>query len=196
LLSHFLQVFLPLFVAIDAVGLVPIFLSVTADTPEPRRRQTAVVAVLSATAITLGFMFVGNQLFTFLGIRTAHFMIAGGAILLVLAVLDIVIFGKPAMDPQQMVGVVPLGMPLIAGPATLSTVLVLSADPSHGIAWTALGIAMNMLILLGFLLAASAIARRIGLNALRALSKLVMILLAAIAVRFIADGVTQLVKGQ
>lgn len=175
---------------------MPVFLSVTSDSPEPRRRHTAVVAVLSASVIMLGFMFVGNQLFAFLGIRTAHFMVAGGAILLVLAILDLVTMGKPAMDPQQMVGVVPLGMPLIAGPATLSTVLVLSADPNHGIAWTALGIAVNMLILLVFLLAASAIARRIGLNALRALSKLVMILLAAIAVRFIADGVTQLVKGE
>ncbi len=195
-MHHFLEVFLPLFVAIDAVGLVPVFLGVTSNMKEPQRRNVGVVAVICATLICLSFMFIGNQLFGFLGIHTSHFMVAGGIILLVLAVLDIVIMGKPAMAPEQMVGVVPLGMPLIAGPATLSTLLVLSADPRHGFAWTTLGLAVNLLILLVCLMLSSAAARWLGLNTLRAMSKLVMILLAAIAVRFIADGVAMLVQGK
>ena len=121
-------------------------------------------------------------------------MIAGGVLLLVLAVLDIVIIGKPAMAPAEVVGVVPLGMPLIAGPATLSTVLLLAGNPKFGYAWTALSISVNLAIILVGLLLASRIGRLLGLNALRAISKVVMILLAALAIRFIAEGIQTIVR--
>jgi multiple antibiotic resistance protein len=90
-----------------------------------------------------------------------------------------------------MVGIVPLAMPLIAGPATLTTVLVLASPPpqGHGRALTSLSLAVNFAILLLSLLSASRIARLVGVNALRALSKLVMVLLAAIAVNFIRTGI-------
>src|SRR5918997_340824 len=80
-------------------------------------------------------------------------------ILLVLAVLDLLSVGKPAMNPQEMVGVVPLGMPLIAGPATLTSVLVLSSDQTLGKSWTALSLAVNLLLLLAVLLASPRIAQ-------------------------------------
>lgn len=191
---RFLEVFIPLFVSIDAIGMIPVFVAVTSEMDDRERRHVSATAVTSASLICLGFMFVGNQLFAYLGVRAEHFMIAGGVILLVLSVLDIVIFGKPAMDPEQVVGIVPLGMPLIAGPATLSTVLLLSSDARpHSYAWTALGLATNLGILLIVLMLAGKIARWVGLSALRAMSKIVMVLLAAIAVRFIADGVQTLI---
>jgi multiple antibiotic resistance protein len=193
-MHDFLQVFIPLFVAIDAVGLIPVFLAVTGGLDDRQRREVTFQAVASALVICLGFMFLGNQLFAFLGVRAEHFMIAGGVLLLVLSVLDIVIIGKPAMQPAEVVGVVPLGMPLIAGPATLATVLLLAGDRRYGYALTALSIAVNLAILLVALLAAPAIGRLLGLNALRAMSKLVMILLAAIAVRFIADGIAGILR--
>ena len=191
----FLQVFIPLFVALDVVGLIPIFLAVTDSMDDRQRRRVSFEAVASALLICLGFMFVGNQLFGFLGVRQEHFMIAGGVLLLVLAVLDIVIIGKPAMAPAEVVGVVPLGMPLIAGPATLSTVLLLAGNARFGFAWTALSIAVNLAIVLVGLLLAARIGRVLGLNALRAISKVVMILLAALAIRFIADGIQTIVRG-
>jgi multiple antibiotic resistance protein len=192
-MNDFLRVFIPLFVAIDPLGLVPLFLSVTDGMSPAQRRRTSFEAVTSASVICIGFMFLGEAIFRFLGITVNDFRIAGGVILLVLAVLDLLIMGKPAMKPEEMVGVVPLGMPMIAGPATLTSVLVLSGEP--GKSWTALSLALNLLLLLVVLLASERIARVLGKNTLRALSKLVMVLLAAIAVNYIRVGVTQVIRG-
>ena len=193
-MDEFLLVFIPLFVAIDPLGLVPVFLSVTDGMDDARRRRTSFEAVASASVICMGFMFLGEAIFKFLGITVNDFRIAGGVILLVLAVLDLLSVGKPAMNPQEMVGVVPLGMPLIAGPATLTSVLVLSATPGLGKSWTALALSVNLMLLLAVLLGSQRIARVAGNNALRALSKLVMVLLAAIAVNYIRVGITEVIR--
>jgi multiple antibiotic resistance protein len=193
-MHSFLLVFIPLFVAIDPLGLVPVFLSVTRGMDERQRRRTSFEAVAAASVICIGFMFLGDAIFSFLGITVNDFRIAGGIILLVLAVLDLLIVGKPALNPQEMVGVVPLGMPLIAGPATLTSVLVLCKEPGLGKWLTALGLTTNLLLLLGVLLASPRIARLLGNNTLRAMSKLVMVLLAAIAVNYIRVGITEVIR--
>jgi multiple antibiotic resistance protein len=141
-------------------------------------------------------MFLGQVIFLFLGITEADFRIAGGILLLVLAVLDLLSRGKPAVDEHEMIGIVPLAMPLIAGPATLTTVLVLaSRGPSATFSYsmTALSLALNLAFLLLLLLGAARISGRIGMGALQAFSKLVMVLLAAIAVNFIRVGVLQVI---
>jgi multiple antibiotic resistance protein len=189
MLRTFLEAFIPLFVAIDPVGLVPLFLAVTDRMDAARRRYVAAEAVAAGFVIALGFMFVGEALFRFVGITTADFRIAGGVILLVLAVVDLLTVGKPAVHEREMVGIVPLAMPLIAGPATLTTVLVLGAR--LGYAPTALALAVNFGILLLALRASDWICRVLGINTLRALSKLVVVLLAAIAVNFIRVGVME-----
>src|SRR3990170_4103773 len=166
-MSDFLHVFIPLFVSIDAFGLV----------------------------ICLAFMFLGDATFRFLGITADDFRIAGGILLLVLAVMDLLMVGKPSVHENEMVGVVPLAMPMIAGPATLTTVLVLVKAEGLGYAMTALSLSLNFSILLLALLASVKIAKVVGVNTLRAFSKLVMVLLAAIAVNFIRVGVTNVVRG-
>lgn len=191
-MRQFLEAFIPLFVAIDPVGLVPAFLAVTERMDDARRRRVAAEAVAAGLVIALGFMFVGEALFRFVGITTADFRIAGGAILLVLAIIDLLTVGKPAVHEQEMVGIVPLAMPLIAGPATLTTVLVLGAR--LGYAQTALALAVNFAILLFALRASQWICRIVGKNTLRALSKLVVVLLAAIAVNFIRIGVMEAMR--
>jgi multiple antibiotic resistance protein len=188
----FLQTFIPLFVAIDPVGLVPIFLGVTSHMTAARRRRVSFEAVAIATVITIAFMFIGEALFGFLGIQTYDFMIGGGIILLVLAVMDLVIQGKPAVVEEDLVGIVPLAVPMVAGPATLTTVLVLRGQ--FGAAPTTLGLAANFLILLCALLLSGKIARIVGPAALRGLSKLVMVILAAIAVYFIRTGIVGIVQ--
>jgi multiple antibiotic resistance protein len=169
--------------------MVPIFLAVTDGIPHVRRRKVVFEAVTAALVICLLFMFLGESLFGFLGIRDYDFRIAGGALLLVLAIYDLLTPGKPAVHERETVGIVPLAMPLIAGPATLTTTLVLTSQYGYGP--TALGLATNFMLLLGALLASGWIARLVGVNALRAVSKLVMLFLAAIAVNLIRVGVTQ-----
>ena len=190
----FLEAFIPLFVTIDAFGLVPVFLGVTATMTEARRRHAGTVAVAAATMISLAFMLLGNAIFAFLGISTDDFRIAGGLLLLVLGVHDLLIRGKPAVHEQEMVGLFPLAMPLIAGPATLTTVLVLSARADVGRSLTALSLAINFLLLLFVLRLATRIAQWVGVSTLQAFSKLVMVLLAAIAVNLIRVGVTNLIR--
>jgi multiple antibiotic resistance protein len=189
----FFEAFIPLFVAIDPFGMVPIFLAVTADMTLEQRRRISWESVLAATIIALGFMFLGHAIFRFLSIEEADFRIAGGILLLLLAVIDLLIPGKPAVIEPQIVGIVPLAMPLIAGPATLTTVLVLATNERHGYAITAVSLVVNFCILLALMLGASRIAKVVGLNALRAFSKLVMVLLAAIAVNFIRTGIADVI---
>jgi len=193
----FLVVFIPLFVAIDPFGMVPIFLGVTDRLDERQRRRVTFEAVCAATAITIGFMLLGRATFAFLGISGDDFKIAGGLILLVYAILDLLgPPGKPAVDENYMVGIVPLAMPLIAGPALLTSVLVL--HERYGWAPTVLGLAVNFLILLAVMLGATRISRRVGVNTIRAFSKIVMVLLAAIAVNYIRSGLAAVIatRGQ
>ena len=188
-MSNFLLVFIPLLVAIDPLGLVPLFLSVTEGMTPERRRRTSFEAVTASLVICLVFMFLGGAIFNFLGIADYDFRIAGGTLLLVLAIYDLLHRGKPAVEESETVGIVPLARPLIAGPATLTTLLVLAEQ--HGYRWTALSLSLNLGILLVALVYSSLIARVIGRYALSALSKLVMVLLAAIAVNFIRVGITE-----
>lgn len=188
-LRTFLETFLPLFVAIDPFGMVPVFLGVTDGMSEARRRRVTFEAVTAASIICLSFMFLGESLFRFLGIRDFDFRIAGGVLLLVLAVYDLLTPGRAAVHEPETVGIVPLAMPLIAGPATLTTTLVLVGR--HGYGATALGLSVNFLLLLAALCGAGRVARVVGVNTLRAASKLVMVLLAAIAVNLIRVGIAE-----
>jgi multiple antibiotic resistance protein len=196
-MSLFLSYFIPLFVAIDAFGLAPLFLGVTQNLTSQRRRQILFQAVGTAFAICIGFMLLGQIIFRFLGITEADFRIAGGILLLVLAVVDLLSHGKPAVDEHDMVGIVPLAMPLIAGPATLTTMLVLASHgPSATFSYsmTTLSLALNMAFLLVLLSGAAKFSSRIGMGTLQAFSKLVMLLLAAIAVNFIRVGILQVIE--
>ena len=190
MLRYFFQTFLPLFVAIDAPGLVPIFIGVTGPLTPLERRRISVQAVAAATVITLAFMFFGEALFHFIGITSADFKVAGGVILLILAVVDILTRGKPAVHEEQMIGIVPLATPLMAGPATLTTTIVLAGR--DGYAPVALSLAVNFGLLLVLLIASGRIARAVGTPALQASSKVVMLLLAAVAVHFIHSGITEM----
>jgi multiple antibiotic resistance protein len=190
MLRTFFAFFIPLFVAIDPVGLLPVFLGVTRGLSREQRRRAIFEAVAAAVVISIGFMFVGEALFRFLSVTDADFRIAGGVLLLVMSVYDILTPGKPAVDENATVGIVPLAMPLIVGPATMATVLILAKRPA-GYSMTTLSLAINFLILLAVLLGSETVARVVGLNTLRAFSKLVMVLLSAIGVNYILTGLAQ-----
>lgn len=189
----FLESFIRLFVAIDPLGLLPIFLAVTEGMSIARRREVTFEAVSFALVICVGFMVLGNSIFGFLSITEADFRIAGGLILLMLAMIDLLIPGKPAVSEQATVGLFPLAMPLIAGPATLTTTLILAKGENYGYVFTSISLAINFGLLLLVLLSANWITKLLGTNALRATSKLVMVLLAALAVNLIRMGIAQAV---
>ena len=184
--EQFLLAFIPLFVAMDPIGLVPVYLSMASNVPSEERNVVVVQAVSTAFLVGIGFLFLGRLLFTALGITEADFQIAGGLILLAVAGQELL--GTDARNEfaTRDFGVVPLGMPLIAGPGMLTGVLTLSDTVGTVITLTAL--VTNLLIIWLALRFATTISRRIGATAMRAISRFVALLLAAIAINLIRRG--------
>ncbi len=186
LLHSFLIAFIPLFVAMDPLGLVPIYLSLAQGTPRDRRNIVVYEAVGTALLIAVGFLFLGRFIFQSLGITDSDFRIAGGLILFGLAAQDILFSDARNTEARSDFGVVPLGMPLIAGPAMLTSILTLVE--SAGITMTLTALLANLLLMLGVLRAATGFERLFGLRTMRAFSKIVALLLAAIAVNLVRRG--------
>jgi multiple antibiotic resistance protein len=184
--QKFLLAFIPLFVAIDPIGLVAIFAGLgTSGSPENRRRQ-AFLGILTGLCVAIGFIFLGKIIFAALRITDADFQVAGGLILLCLAVRELVGFGPSDRGGGDEFGVVPLGMPLIAGPALLTALLILI--DAVGIVFTLLALLVNLALVAVALCNAERFTRWMGRQGLRGVSKLVALLLAAIAISLIRRG--------
>jgi multiple antibiotic resistance protein len=190
MLMHWLKLLLfawiPLFVAIDPVGLIPLFLGMTDGIDPARRRRISHQALVTAAVVLVGFMFLGKLTFRVLGITVGDFKIAGGLILFILASRDLMrATGRPQVLPDDF-GIVPLGLPLIAGPATLTTLLILM--DSVGVGYSLAALLLNLLVVALAFHFAEGLARLIGQTGLRAISKIIALLLAAIAVSMIRRG--------
>jgi len=187
-LTKFLQAFIPLFVAIDPVGLAAIFLGLGQNIPAERRQKIADQATWTGGLVALGFLFLGQSAFKALGISVSDFQIAGGLILFILAAKDLV---QSAAEPEKLpedFGVVPLGMPLIAGPASITTLLVLAQNQALGLAVILVALAVNLGLVVLALHYSAWLGRRVGATGMRAISKIIAMLLAAIAVSMIRQG--------
>jgi len=181
--------FVPLFFAMDAVGNLPIFLALTQETTAWHRRHTANLATLTAFGIGLVFIAVGKGIFSLLGIQVADFLVAGGIILLILAVRDLVTGGIAETRTSLasgMIGVVPLGTPLIAGPAVLASLLLLTGQ--YRVPIVVCSFILNLAIQWVLFRQATRIVAFLGHTGVNAVSKIVMLLLAAIAVKMIRQG--------
>ena len=189
-LKPYILSFIPLFVAVDAIANIPIFLSLVEHPSKPARKKIILDAVVTATAVAIIFMFVGKWVFSLLGITIPDFQIAGGALLFVISVrLLLPGAAKSALTncPDKDMGVFPLGTPLITGPAVLTTTLMMMN--SYGTLVTLVAVVLNMFFVWITLLKADMIMQLIGHNGTRAFSKIMYILLAAIAVMMIRLGI-------
>jgi multiple antibiotic resistance protein len=164
-----------------------IYLGIVLPFDETTRRRLALEATLTAGAVGVAFLFAGDAVLSFLGVTVGDFQIAGGLLLLVLALHDLLHPDLPLRQPGARPSVVPLGIPMIVGPAVLTTLLTVAR--THGYFATLLGFALNLLIVWAALRWAPLVARGLGEGAARATSKVLHILLAAIAVTFIRRGV-------
>ena len=187
LLETFLKAFIPLFVAIDPIGLAAIFLAMGAGVPAERRRKIANQAAWTGGLVALGFLFLGQTIFTALGITVHDFQIAGGLILFIIAARDLV--QSAAEEPAKLAddfGVVPLGMPLIAGPASITTLILLAQT----LGWlvTLIALVVNLVLVVLAFAYSEWLGRKISPTGLRAISKIISLLLAAIAVNMIRRG--------
>lgn len=192
ILTAFVAAFIPIFVAIDAPGILPVYLGLTEGLTPNERREVAFKAIVVAGIIGGVFVFAGKAIFHFLGITRADFQIAGGLVLLVLALSDLLRTDDTRRAVSKDIAIVPLGMPLIVGPGALTALVALTDQ--QGLVATASAFAINLVLALGFLSAAPRIVGVIGQGGSKALSKVMNLLLAAIAVSMIRGGVTEVVK--
>jgi len=185
-MKNFLLAFIPIFVAVDVVGILPIFVSFTQNLSKEERRKIITQSLLTALGLALGFIFLGKIVFRLLSITISDFMIAGGIILFCIAVIDLLTSEKRRRMPKEELGVVPIGTPLIVGPAVLTTSLMLIDQ--YGILVTMTSVVIN-LIIVGLVFNFSNILVKIfGKAGSRALSKIMALLLAAIAVMMVRKG--------
>jgi len=192
-MRDFLMVFVPLFVAVDAIGILPIFMSLTEGVPQPDRKRIVRQSFVTALLVAVAFIFLGKSIFHLLGITISDFMVAGGILLFIIATLDLTTGTKFARRVETL-GAVPLGIPLIVGPAVLTTSLMLV--DVHGLAATLAAVLLNLLLAIGVLLSADFWYRILGQTGSQAVSKVANLILAAIAVMMIRKGLLTVLGGQ
>lgn len=188
-MKEFWLCFVPLFVAVDAIGILPIFVAITEDVEEEHRRAIVIQSVITASIVAVTFLWVGPVLLRFLGISVPEFMIAGGILLLAIALADLLTGEKRQRqtDPESL-GAVPIGIPLITGPAVLTTCILLR--DIHGRWITTTAVVVNIILAGGIFLFAGPITRALGKTGTKTVSKLASMLLAAIAIMLIRRGIS------
>jgi multiple antibiotic resistance protein len=182
-----LLAFIPLFVSVDVIGLVPIYLGLTLSLGETERRQLVLDATLTAAAIGFVFVFVGDAVLQLLGVTVGDFQIGGGVLLLVLSIYDLLHPDLPLRSPGGSPGVVPLGIPMIVGPGVLTTLLTVVR--TYGYIVPLIAFAVNLVIVWAVLRWASLVRRVLGDSGSRAVGAVFNLTLAAIAATFIRRGV-------
>ncbi len=192
--------FVTLLVVIDPLGLAPIFAALTQGFPEKQKRESAVRGTVLGAAILIVFALAGNALLGALGIGLPAFRIAGGILLFLLS-LDM-IFARPSgmrsstvreqeeESYQQDISVFPLAIPLVAGPGGITTVLLYtSGGGTEQVALFMAVLFVVILLTLISLLLAPRIMRLFGETGANVLSRVLGVLLAALAVQFVLDGI-------
>jgi multiple antibiotic resistance protein len=205
-LAHFaLTAFVTLLVVVDPVGVAPIFVAVTRQLDAQARRRTLARAVMIAFAVTLFFLFAGRWLLSYLGVTVHAFTISGG-ILLFATALPMLFGQRPALQGPQRedyrggsqragedVAVFPLAIPLLSGPGTITTILLLTNQPGPAPLQSAAVLAAAALVFLAtwlILRTADVLMLRLGESRIHILTRVLGIVLAALAVQFVLEGIT------
>lgn len=201
------QAALTLFAIVDPVGVIPIFLMATQSFTQTQRNRAAWVAALTVWLVLVMFTFTGEHILRFFSIRIEAFSVAGGLLLLLLALSMLQAHVSPlkqtpdeAMEAEEKdaVGVVPLGIPLLAGPGALTHVIVAAgAAPGDMVHPAALLIPVSLVALSVWISfrAAPAIARRLGKTGIHVVTRLMGLIIAAISIEMLARGLAGLFPG-
>ncbi|ARU00931.1 MarC family protein [Yoonia vestfoldensis] len=198
-LPALIAAFTTMFIIMDPPGLVPVFIALTQGMSPQQRRAIALRACLVAGLLMILFLFVGEAVLGFIGISMDAFRIAGG-ILLFLTALDMLFQRRQARradnaaegqaEHQDDPSVFPLAMPLIMGPGAITTIILLAGNATSAVDFGAIAAVLMAVLLITFLafLAAPTIERGLGKTGLNIVTRLLGMLLAALAVQFVLDG--------
>jgi len=184
--------FIPIFVAINVFMLLPLFISITQDMSKSERSKVVKDSILTAILVSLSFVVLGEVIFRILGITGDDFKIAGGLLLLVFAVRDLTLGREERIKSVIEVGVVPIGVPLIVGPAVLTNILILVDH--YGIIPTVISLLLNLSIVWIFLSNAERMMNFFGKGGIIGIGKVMLLLLAAIAIMMIRIGLLNIIR--
>lgn len=198
------QAFLTLFVLIDPIGLIPLFLAIVGARPYAEQKRIALKSTLIAGLLIAAFALLGGFLLRYLGISLEALKVAGGLLLFRIA-LDMINAqleretSEEAVESRvrQDISIFPLAIPLIAGPGTLAGVLILNGIAPGGTLGFALVLGIAAIVLFmtyWFLRAALKFSSTLGRTGINVVTRVLGILLAALAVQYVADGVRVLLK--
>jgi multiple antibiotic resistance protein len=181
--------FIPLFVAFDALGILPIFVSLTSEMTQPERKKVVRQSILTGFLASIGFLAAGKSVFDLLGITVSDFKVAGGILLFIIAVVDLIFPEKTRTFPKETLGVVPIGIPLIVGPGVL-TLLLISAQ-TYGYVSTVLCLILNLLTVWLVFRNSHLVMRFLKDGGTKGMGKVFALFLAAFAMMMIRTGITE-----
>lgn len=192
-MTQFILAFIPLFVAIDAPGILPLFMSLSKGYSKEEQVSLINQAVMTAFVVAVVFVILGKLIFEFLGITDNDFRIAGGIVLLILAIQDLLFSEvETGRATGGNIGIVPIGIPLIMGPAALTS-LVISHD-TYGFIPTLFAIVSNLALVWILFKNSGYLLRIMGDGGSKAFAKVASLFLAAISVMMIRVGVQGVLK--
>src|SRR5688572_13057790 len=196
-----LAAFVTLLVVVDPPGVVPIYVALTKDEQPARRRSILIRAVLIALGVALFFLIAGRAVLSYLGVTVHAFSISGGILLFVAAMP--MLFGERGglQSPQsnergsagEDISVFPLAMPLLSGPGTIATILLLTSQTGNDMRKLgAIGVAIAIVFIVSFisLYLGSRLMRLLGQGGVHIATRVMGIVLAALAVQYVLNGIT------
>lgn len=191
-MKEFLLCFIPIFVAMDAIGILPMYMGFTENLKKRDRQKIITQSIITAFLIGIIFLFLGQWIFKVLGVMVSDFKIAGGLVLLTISLRDLLQYEKSHRLSPETMGAVPIGTPLVVGPAVLTTIIILL--DLHGMRLTILSFLVNLLIVWVTFLYANGISKFLGKAGSKAVSKIAHLLLAAIAVMMMRKGLVDTIS--
>ncbi|MCU0852146.1 MAG: MarC family protein [Thermoplasmata archaeon] len=202
---EFLMIFIPMFIIIDPVGTLPLYIAMTASMDKAARRRTLEYAIVFAASLLVAFALVGTLILDYLSVSIDALMISGGLLLLVIGISMLYEGDMPRSkrkgaedEPEERqspedIAFVPLGTPLLAGPGAISVVIVMSGTADMPLVIASLLLVMFICALILFW--AASIYRLIGKAGSRALTRVMGLITSAYAVQMILDGIYGYVSG-
>ena len=184
--TDFVLTFVPLFIVVDAIGNLPIVLTLSDGMTARERNRMIHLAMITATAVGLIFLFFGQFILNVMKIEPGALAVAGGIILFTLSIRYLVSGRTVEAQREEMVAVVPIGTPLVVGPATITTLLLFSKQ--YPLYTVLVSLVLNLFISWVIFLAGNRIARFLGKGGLKAISQIFNLLIAAIAVNMVLHG--------
>lgn len=190
-MREFLLSFIPIFVAMDAIGILPMFIGFTEHLKKKEKQRIINQSIITAFLIGIVFLFLGKWIFKILGVQVSDFKIAGGAVLLAISLRDILQYERNRRLPSETMGAMPIGTPLVVGPAVLTTIIILL--DTYGPLNTVISFIINLIITWVVFYYSATISNFLGKAGSKAVSKIAALLLAAIAVMMMRKGLVDII---